>query len=281
VAYTEGQVDRIRSRLCAYRAQQGDGGRARPWKAVIDDILMSEVTAHQYPEDGSNPEFKEEALRRFAAGTSIPSQDKLEDIQALLTEKKFLSNEALTEGVWDYSMALSLRSLFGEAARGKDFLQALRGNYRSEVAVKKGMLDGTARYDLAIEPVTDEGMMKLKQSWFKWLFGDVKEMETQRKYDDQIRSQNGFGFPAGSNEVTMFFKDGLTGKMDVFVLTDMMAYDGKESIDWFQTAKLNQTIQSVQKMPDDDVSTLKLEKYLYRNHRFLEATKEGAGHGNR
>ncbi|MBL4836524.1 MAG: hypothetical protein JKY34_03015 [Kordiimonadaceae bacterium] len=278
MAYTEGQIDRIRSRLCAYRAQQGDGGRARPWKAVLNDILMSEETVHNYPEDGSNPEFKEEALRRFASGTSLPSQDKLEDIQTLLVEARFLSHEALTDGVWDYAIALSLRSLFGEATRGKDLLKAFSGDYRSEIAVKKGELEGTARYDLSIKPVEDEGMMRLRQSWFKWLYGDVAEMETQRKYDDQIRSQNGFGFPADSGEVTLFFKDGLTGKMDILTLTDMAVYDGENSVDWFFAAKVNQTIQPAHKMPEGNINSLTLEKHHYQNRASLE---KGGSDGDR
>lgn len=274
MAYTDGQIDRLRARLCAYRAQMGENGRMRPWKAVIDDILMSEATAHEYPANGALPEFKEEALRRFAAGTSVPSQDKLEDIHAFLVDERFLTDEALNEGVWDYAVALSLRSLFGEVAGSGEFCQSVSGAYRSETEAEHKGLKGFARYDMSVEAVEGEAMLRLGQRWFTWVYDTIPDAELEKRYSDQIRSQSGFGFPAEGGELTLFFKDGFTGRTDILFVTDMMA-GGGNPVDWFQAAKVNSGVNFSDKLPEEAADTYRLDKVLYRSHRLIEAEKAG------
>lgn len=279
MSYTDGQIDRLRLRLCAYRAQKGANGRMRPWKAVLDDILLSDVTEHHYPEDGEFPDFKEEALRRFAAGKSIPSQDKLEDIYAFLVDQNFLSNEELTSGVWDYAVALSLRNLFGEASRGGDYWENLKGDYRAEIDVKYNVLKGHARYDMTVDPVSDETMLKLDMEWFTWLYDQLPEPEFKRKYGDQIRSQRGYGFPSDSHELTLFFKDGLTGKTDIYLVTDM---ESGSSVSWFKAAKINNDIRFSNEKPKQDLEALTLDKMLYRARKETDGgvQKQGGGHSH-
>ncbi len=271
MAYTDGQIDRLRARLCAYRAQKGENGRMRPWKAVINDILMSEATQHEYPKDGELPEFKEEALRRFAAGTSVPSQDKLEDIYAFLVDKSFLFEEELTTGVWDYNVALSLRSLFGEVARGGNYWQQMSGSYRSEVEAEFKGLKGFARYDVNIEAVDDETMLKLDQQWFTWLYDRLPEDEFAKRYGDQIKEQRGFGFPTEGGEITLFFKEGLTGRTDIYLVTDIM---NGAAADWFQIAKINTGVAISNKQPTETAATLKLDKILYQAQPQDKAVEE-------
>jgi hypothetical protein len=271
VAYTDGQVDRLRARLCAYRAQKGENGRMRPWKAVINDILMSEATQHEYPKDGELPEFKEEALRRFAAGTSVPSQDKLEDIYAFLVDKSFLFEEELTTGVWDYNVALSLRSLFGEAARGDDYSLNLAGAYRSEVEVEDNDFRGFARYDMNVAAVDGEAMLKLDQQCITRRYDQLPDEEFAKRYGDQGREQRGFGFPTDSGELTLFFKDGLTGRTDIYLVTDIM---NGAAADWFQIAKINTGVAINNKQPTETASTLKLDKILYQAQPQDKAVEE-------
>ena len=96
--YSDWQIDRIRSRLVAYRYKKGNNGRPRPWKGVLYDILLCPDTDHVFPEDGSHPEFKEEALRRFAAGTSILTPDKIHDLRVFLAKEHFLKAIELSRG---------------------------------------------------------------------------------------------------------------------------------------------------------------------------------------
>ena len=131
--FAEWQIEKIRSRLVAYRYKKGQNGRPRPWKGILYDILMCPDTAHVFPKDGSHPEFKEEALRRFAAGTSIMSPDKLEDLRVLLTRKSFLNHKELDEAPYDIEEALALYGYLGSSSEdARDYLTKLPGSYVAE-----------------------------------------------------------------------------------------------------------------------------------------------------
>lgn len=135
--FAEWQIDKIRSRLVAYRYKKGQNGRPRPWKGVLYDILMCPDTAHVFPEDGSHPEFKEEALRRFAAGTSILTPDKLEDLRVLLTKESFIKPKELEEAPYDIEEALALHGYLGSGSEdARDFPTKLPGSYVAEFRTK-------------------------------------------------------------------------------------------------------------------------------------------------
>ena len=59
MTFTDWEVDAIRRGLNCYRIAKAREGRLLPWKAVINAVLLSEVTAHTYPIDGEEPEFNE------------------------------------------------------------------------------------------------------------------------------------------------------------------------------------------------------------------------------
>lgn len=127
------QIEEVRSALIAYKNSQGDNGRALPWKAVINRILMSQKTAHHYPEDGSEPEFREEALRRFAKAMSLPTPDKLEDIKAFLVEKRYLSQAALNNARDDIDEFMPvLGYMANQDGAAKDKLYLAQGTYSYE-----------------------------------------------------------------------------------------------------------------------------------------------------
>ncbi|KRT56572.1 hypothetical protein [endosymbiont of Ridgeia piscesae] len=124
------QIDKIRSRLVAYRYKKGQNGRPRPWKGVLYDILMCPDTSHVFPEDGSLPEFKEEALRRFAAGTSVLTPDKLEDLRVFLVKEHFLKEKELDEAPYDVEEALALHGyLASNSDEARKLLTKLPGSY--------------------------------------------------------------------------------------------------------------------------------------------------------
>jgi hypothetical protein len=94
---------------------------------------MHPDTTHVFPEDGSFPEFKEEALRRFAAGTSILTPDKLEDIRVLLTKERFLKPKELEDDPEDIEEALALHSyLSSSSAEARGYLANLPRHFEAE-----------------------------------------------------------------------------------------------------------------------------------------------------
>jgi len=240
----------------------------RPWKAVLDDLLLSEATAHHYPEDGSFPDFKEEALRRFAAGSSVPSQDKLEDIYSFLVDLKFLSENEMKEGIWDYAAALSLTQLFNQKA-GQSYWSTLHGMYRAEVDTKRHELKGFTRSDLHFKEVEGEDMVSAKHDWFTWLYDRLPEAEFKKRYGDQVRQQTGYGFPTYNGGMIAFFKDGMTGNVEILLVTDSEA--GADQAGWFRAAKINLQMTASATMPDVSFDEFNQPRFLYQRHQGSKA----------
>ena len=131
--FSDWQIDRLRSRLLSYRNKRGQNGRSVPWKRILFDILMCPDTAHVFPEDGSEPEFREEALRRFGAGINVLTPDKLEDIRVFLTREKFIKPKELDDDPEDIEEALALHSyLASSSVEARAYLATLPRLYEAE-----------------------------------------------------------------------------------------------------------------------------------------------------
>jgi hypothetical protein len=96
--FTAWQIDRLRSGLNSYRITNARNGRAPPWRMVIESLLNCPKTLHVLPIDGSEGDFREETLRRFAAGQVIPDHAKLEDIARFLIHEREMEPEELERG---------------------------------------------------------------------------------------------------------------------------------------------------------------------------------------
>jgi hypothetical protein len=252
MAFTDAQIERLRARLSAYREHEGRNGRARPWKSVLDDILMAETTRHEYPEDGSLPEFREEALRRFAAGTSVLTEDKLEDIRAFLIEKRYLTSCELEEGEWSFASALALSALFSGSGADNALLSCLAGSYAAECPARSGGQKGTTRYELTVERMEGEQALALRQEWFTWAYDQPFTEELRRRYAQQIRSRTGFGVGGGNSGMMLFFKDGYTGKAEIATVTAVDAgarSAGRAS--WFRSVALTPELRELSERPAD------------------------------
>lgn len=92
---TDWDTPRIRRALRHFQLAKVTNGARLSWTTVAHKILMSEVTYHEYPEDGSEPVFRGEALRRFANGESKLQPDKLKDLARFLIAEKFLHEKEL------------------------------------------------------------------------------------------------------------------------------------------------------------------------------------------
>lgn len=130
MTFTDWEIDAIRRGLNAYRIAKARNGRLLPWKALTHAILMSEVTEHAYPEDGDEPEFKEEALRRFANGSQVLQPDKLADLQAFLIHHRMLSEDEFGKESSLMAEAKSVQSLLG-ADDARIYISSMREFYRT------------------------------------------------------------------------------------------------------------------------------------------------------
>lgn len=77
-----------------YRVANAGGKNPLSLNIFLTRLLLSGLTDQGYTEDG-NPNFKEEALRRFVNGKSRLEDDKVFAVQQYLIHKKFLREEEL------------------------------------------------------------------------------------------------------------------------------------------------------------------------------------------
>jgi len=110
--FTAWQIDKLIRGLHSYRVMKAVNGRLPPWKSVLDHLLLSHETAHQYPADGSEPEFREEALRRFAAGTSTLEAAKMADVASFLMAERVLTQGEMSEDAGFMTEGLILHTHF-------------------------------------------------------------------------------------------------------------------------------------------------------------------------
>lgn len=129
---TAWQIDKLIRGLHAYRLIRAANGKLLPWKTVHRDLLMSHKTAHKFPEYGRAPEFKEEALRRFALGQSTLQAEKLEDVRLFLMEKGVVKQEELSEEAGFMTEGLALHTHFAsDRERSAQRFSALSSSYRA------------------------------------------------------------------------------------------------------------------------------------------------------
>ena len=223
--FTESQIRKLRYKLNAYRAQKGRGGKVRPWKSVINDILMSEATAHCYPEDGSMPEFKEEALRRFSAGSSTPSLDKLEDIKAFLISARFLTeDELLSDSSWNHHFIHSFSQFLGTPTENLELIENLQGNYSAVVKTTLGDQELEESIYLKVE-LWDDNFLK-------------------RVSPDFRKIEGGYGFLFNSGRLMFVFKDEYSGKVSFLQICRL------KTVESFIALKLDSNSLQFETMPE-------------------------------
>lgn len=130
--FTAWQIDKLMRGLHAYRVMKAVNGRLLPWKSVLDHLLLSPETAHQYPADGSEPEFKEEPLRRFAVGTSTLEAAKMADVASFLMAERVLTKGELSEDAGFMTEGLILHTHFAaDPERAAQRFSSLSTTYRA------------------------------------------------------------------------------------------------------------------------------------------------------
>lgn len=158
--FTAWQIDKLVRGLHAYRVLKAANGRLLPWKAVHRDLLMAEKTAHSFPEDGGLPEFKEEALRRFAKGESTLQPDKLEDVWLFLIEAGVVGRNELEADAGVNEEALAVHAyLASTSKRGAERLARLVGGFRT---LNAGTYE-TERVELSFIPQPTDNLVGVEE----------------------------------------------------------------------------------------------------------------------
>lgn len=130
--FTLWQIDKLRRGLHAYRVLKAANGELRPWKAVMDDVLLSPATECVYPKDGTKPDFREEALRRFAEGENLLLPDKLEDVRRFLLAARVVAADEFADGADPIADNLLVYRLIGRVGQSASLgLSGLLTDYRA------------------------------------------------------------------------------------------------------------------------------------------------------
>lgn len=130
--FTAWQIDKLIRGLHSYRVMKAANGRLLPWKSVIDHLLMSPATVSSYPADGGDPDFKEEALRRFAAGSSTLEAAKMADVARFLIAEHVLTQDEMSENAGFMTEGLILHTHFAaDPERAALRLSSLSTTYRA------------------------------------------------------------------------------------------------------------------------------------------------------
>ncbi|MGO4809411.1 hypothetical protein AB4156_07390 [Cupriavidus sp. 2MCAB6] len=194
MTFTDWEVDAIRRGLNCYRIANARQGRLLPWKAVIHAVLMSEVTAHVYPKNGEEPEFKEEALRRFANGSQILQPDKLTDLKAFLIQNKSLTEEDFGNESKILAEAKAVQSLLGaNTIYTASLVSGMRSHYK---AIRNENPKLTEEIELRILPQGNGGFFLTEETYAAIQHLSPQEYERE-KQDNLTRSKEirrGYGF---------------------------------------------------------------------------------------
>ena len=207
---------------------------------MINDILMSEATAHCYPEDGSMPEFKEEALRRFSAGSSTPSLDKLEDIKAFLISARFLTeDELLSDSSWNHHFIHSFSQFLGTPTENLELIENLQGNYSAVVKTTLGDQELEESIYLKVELDKKSKLLKLESEIAKWDDNFLKRVSP-----DFRKIEGGYGFLFNSGRLMFVFKDEYSGKVSFLQICRL------KTVESFIALKLDSNSLQFETMPE-------------------------------
>ena len=193
--FTAWQIDKLIRGLDSYRVMKAANARLLPWKSVLDHLLMSKATASAYPADGGEPDFKEEALRRFAGGRSTLQVDKLEDVRRFLVEAKVLDETSLLEDANGLKEALIVHSfLADESEAGGHFLAGLAKGYRS---TRTGTFE-TEQVELRFVAQPSANLVSVEERLIaaptavpQWMTKDLKNIESS--------TRKGYGFTSSTH----------------------------------------------------------------------------------
>ena len=205
MAYSPWQIDKIRRALNRYRIVHSHNAKPRSWFWVHSDILSSDKTVHEFHPDGETPPvFKQEALRRFACGSQVLEQERLEDLYVFLKDKGFLPKADWEEEATQLKAFLGLHAyLANGAGPGQNAIRRSAGTYTAGRHV-----EGISE-DVTLRIVRHESGKFVHIEEFVEVADDDVRIAGQKRRDINRREfqavRRGFGLTATLENLLYFF----------------------------------------------------------------------------
>jgi len=138
-------MNRVRAALEEYRFAKTLNGRRRTWQWVAEELFDDFLS--DTPLDDSKDAIKAlaEALRRFAAGTQVLSDERRAAVRAFLLHKRFLTEADFESAPGIAPLILQLRGfLHADESLDRSAASLLAGNY---IAMRKAR---GSRYEVSV-----------------------------------------------------------------------------------------------------------------------------------
>lgn len=218
IAFSDWQIEKIRSALRRYRSLNKHGGRLPSWRQVRDDIIFCDANAEKYAADDAELVFKEEALRRFGEAINVAMGiERLQDAARFLLDEKLLTAQDFQDERQELAAFLAMHEYFANDYEGvPDLVSAFSGTYTFTVPGAPGapenvtinlhlMPDRSGRYVRVEEVVRTEQVAERENAQRRYPHRRLRDGEFLMK-----SSRKGFGFPITRLNILHVFLDGAT-----------------------------------------------------------------------
>lgn len=205
IEFSEWQIDKIRTALNYYRILKTRNGRQMPWNLVIDEIIFSDVNMESYSPDGREEYFLPEALRRFAIGISVLTQDKLKDLTRFLIHENLLKLSDLEEGDLELKRILAAHQhLATNSTSSKSFIKRAEGTYGACLRDFNGMWE---TFTLRIVADSSKKFVRVSEIYevSAERIMDFKTFKERDTYTTIREHRTGYGFPVTEDNCLHIF----------------------------------------------------------------------------
>lgn len=222
-----------------------------PLKTFLHNLLISGVTNEVYPYDGDEPDFKEEALRRFRANTQHTEENKVLAIQQFLIHEKFLNEKELGGdidpdylpgllAVHDYLANKSEEAIDCLTKLNTAFYTKIEGDkYDESIQLNIFLKDGDAFFRI-------EEICEIKNKSSASIQLDTKDVTKSGK-----TMRRGYGFASTQHNIIYIFLHGHTGDNPVsYVQVEIWSvFDLNERLTFVRSGHLVPVVMTMSEAP--------------------------------
>lgn len=212
IAFSDWQIEKMRSALRRYRSLNKHGGRLPSWRQVRDDIVFSDSNVDKYAADDAELVFKEEALRRFGeAVNDTMGIERLRDVARFLLDEKLLTAQDFQDERQELAAFLAMHEYFANDYEGvPDLISAFSGTFTfktpSDVTITLHLFpDTSGKYVRVEEVVQTEQVAERDNAQRRYPHRRLRDSEFI-----STTSRKGFGFPITPLNTLHVFLDGST-----------------------------------------------------------------------
>lgn len=217
VAFSDWQIEQMRSALRRYRTLNKHCGRLPSWERVRDDITASPSNIDRYEDDDADLAFKSEALRRFAESINQTlSIGRLRDVSRFLMDEGLLEREAFQEEKQDLAAFLALHEFFANDYEGAgDIVSAFKGTFTFKFPDEPDAKESRT-ITLTLIPDKDGGFLRVEETVQAENVAarqrnDALKYRRKAKDSEFIKTtrRKGYGFPITPLKILHIFLDGV------------------------------------------------------------------------